>query len=167
MERIFAGDQEDFVFFVQHEETDDIPALKFELACGHRVVLAFRECSLIESLDRSIWRAWGFLALRIYVAGEDYDNRIRRYWEFRGGIDFERNQVEKHWSWLDELINCDDIWEFDGVEDFVDKLCDHMAASVSEEDMVAHFHKLPGLCIPSIFDQWDDSISGESECEAF
>lgn len=165
LERIFAGESGELCFSSEHNEPEEIPPLYFELACGHRVILALRECAITDVLDNKNWRTWEFLALRIYVAGDRYDNRLRRYAELREGVDFERTHVMKHWLWLEELTRGVGIWEFEDVEDFLDCLCDYLGKNFSEEDNLEHWQRLPGLCIPSLFDQWDDSLSTESGME--
>jgi hypothetical protein len=163
--RVFAGNATGVFKFAPFVETEPelLAPVFIELGCGHRVAFALMGCAIIETYEDANWQPWEYSAISVYVAGDHYDNRLRKCFELREGIEFQRANVADHWLWLEELAASRQVLDFDDVDDLLDCFCDHIAQNFEVEDMVCHCHRLPGLYIPSVFDQWDDSFSNDEE----
>lgn len=163
--RVFGGTGIGVVQFAPFAEVDPelLAPIMMELGCGHRVMFALMGCAIIETYEDANWQPWEYSAISVYVAGDQYDNRLRKCFELREGIEFERSNVADHWLWLEELAASRHVFDFDDVNDLIEYFCEHIAQNYAIEDMASHFRRLPGLYIPSIFDQWDDSLSNDQE----
>jgi hypothetical protein len=158
---LFAGDIEALQFVEWAADPSKLGPILLELACGHRVMLAVKYCTMVETVEPVISSPWSYWAIRVYVAGDFFDDRMRIHSEFREGVEFERQRLGDIWEWLEGLAASRTIYEFDYVDEIMEVIDDYLAFNFSLEDACQHFQRLPGLCIPSLFDRWDDSLSND------
>jgi len=159
--RIFAGEVDELQFVGWEVSPEDLDPIFMELSSGHQIVLSMMHCALVESLESMISRPWEYWAIRVYVVGDHYDGRLRRHSEFREGVEFERDRLAEIWEWFADLAASRLVYQFDYVDDLLEHFADYLALNFSVEDAFRHFERLPAVCIPSIFDQWDDSFSND------
>lgn len=106
--------------------------MKFELANGHKVKVCagyFTERPTVEELQRHQYPEEAF-AIRVYSTEDNLKGRFRLCQEFRDGEDFNLDQVTDIWSWLEKLTASRTIFEYDGLDDFLEDFGETIATGI-------------------------------------
>jgi hypothetical protein len=109
-------------------------AIKFELANGHQVKVCagyFTDKPTVEELQRHQYPGELF-AIRVYSTEHNLKGRFQLCDEFRDGDDFRQAQLPNIWRWLKKLTESREIYEYDGLDDFLEDFGETIA-TISEE----------------------------------
>lgn len=136
-----------------------------ELANGH-IVRIVGDC---WSCKRSIstFPPSPCISIRVYCTEGTLPSRFECVAEYVEEVDFPSHCADLLWRWLADFCSSREIYEFDGIAEFLDAVDEGLLDVVTPEpDAAEHFDHLPEISWPEFFDRVDDSIYNDQNDDA-